>query len=42
MPKKCKPSKKVSNAGATLSTSNSKTAKSEASKILLNHKEKKH
>ncbi len=40
--KTCKPSPKVSKAGRTLSTSNSKPAKSKAGKVLAEHKADKH
>lgn len=36
--KSCKPSAKVSKAGRTLSTSKSKSAKSQAGTTLANHK----
>ncbi len=39
---KCKPSKAVSKAGKTLSTSKSSTQKSKAGKTLANHKNTKH
>ncbi len=42
MAKKCNPSKKVRKAGYDLRTSPSKKEKSEASKILTDHKKKKH
>ncbi|WP_312247888.1 hypothetical protein [Streptococcus parasuis] len=42
MAKSCKPSKTVSKAGKTLSTSKSDSAKSKAGKTLANHKEAKH
>lgn len=42
MAKKCKPSKKVSDAGKKLSTSKSKATKSKAGKTLSNHKQNKH
>ncbi len=42
MAKKCTPSKKVRKAGHDLRTSKSKQKKSEASKILTDHKKKKH
>jgi len=38
MANECKPSKKVSDAGKTLSTSNSAKAKSEAGKKLADHR----
>ncbi len=40
--KKCKPSKKVSDAGKKLATSKSEKVKSESAKILKDHQDKKH
>ncbi|SDY14123.1 hypothetical protein [Eubacterium barkeri] len=40
--KSCKPSAKVSKAGKTLATSNSKPAKSKAGKTLADHKAASH
>ncbi|EOF4729472.1 hypothetical protein LMRF01_1092 [Listeria monocytogenes] len=40
--KNCKPTRKVSNAGKTLSTSKSSSQKSNAAKTLVNHKNTKH
>lgn len=42
MPKKCKPSKKVSKAGTDLGKSKSEKTKSKAAKILNDHKQDKH
>lgn len=42
MPKKCTPSKKVSDAGKKLSTSKSKSTKTSAGKTLANHKKNNH
>ncbi|WP_277846426.1 hypothetical protein [Streptococcus suis] len=42
MAKSCKPSKTVRQAGKTLSTSKSSSAKSKASHTLNNHKSTKH
>ncbi|HFI0250100.1 TPA: hypothetical protein ACGO6U_000455 [Streptococcus suis] len=42
MAKSCKPSKTVSKAGKTLSTSKSSSAKSKASHTLNSHKSTKH
>lgn len=42
MPNKCRPSARVRNAGKTLSRSRSKTEKSSAGKILVDHKKRSH
>ncbi len=42
MGKKCTPSKRVSNAAKTLSTSSNKAEKSKAGAILKSHQDRKH